>query len=810
MTWTVTRSNDTIYITPDGTSNWDLQSALEVAIGNGYSSVARTGLGYIYLCDDIIQVNGIQGDTHFLYFSGITLLTANRFILEQYARVRCSIKNSAGNIQARPSLVIQRNTINFFDGDGILSLRSNSRLEADGLDFSFRQPNGFGNGSLIDAGWTPSASVSITNSTITSDVQAPKEGIFYLPAGNSVFYGDETKLVGLTLEIVYFSVIKGIHAVSCVSTKATAPGKFFRPGGNARDGIFVLDDWRFEDCTHDFTLQFESEVHWIDCEIDPAKITSDSVGGFGFLQNSIQLDGGTGFANGNFYLQDSNTLSNYKQIFNSLGIIAGGNENGLSTTQNSSRIVVDVRRLTLPNTSASDFDRTGAWNGVAVKYGKNPVASSFALNGTKSTKQIIPFAAVPDTDITQSNASTVAAYTTIAVDHPNQLVTVGSAATEPKLYDWLALEKSSLADSGVTTNGLAIPKCALPTFGGKIYDRGTGDFIYNLRITSTAFTTGGRTLYMGANKVVTFATAANYSNVLIDIPANGRIHFEDGGTATLAVICATGAQITVAPGQSVTVALPTTEISKVSAGTGVTISAPLFQITGIPDALYSPVLRVKRVSTGAVSSATIANNAASLSLLPEEDYELRLGAWNHESSKFVIVNLNLQSYKFDLTKYVDTNGDDLYPQGSQAQVSNTAFDAGTLQLRLESDGETPIFTVLDGVRILGYLLTNITALGMTALPYYRNGEIYFPKDSVTGAANPVRIYASDNSTVDPKIDFPVNYEGFDRPDDLFPVNHTNYRIVRYVTTVIASPPLSIYTAGGFPIKAQPRPTYSSN
>jgi hypothetical protein len=258
------------------------------------------------------------------------------------------------------------------------------------------------------------------------------------------------------------------------------------------------------------------------------------------------------------------------------------------------RICVDVfSRSRGPTTGGGDTSgtlttidlRSGEFKAVFCKYGREPQTFNFVLSGQLESAQVVPFTSAIDTQITQTNAATVAAYTGFAVNYSTHLVT-RSSGTEAQFYDWLALEKASLDSSGVVVNGLTLPKCALPTFATSIYDRASGTFAYNLRIVGSDFSTGTRTIAMASGRTLTFATAANHSAVKIAIPSTGIVHFEQGGTATLSGTFAAGATINNGSAAALTVLVDEAQkanITTTSTGGGsiTVISQTTLNFTGI-------------------------------------------------------------------------------------------------------------------------------------------------------------------------------------------------------------------------------------
>jgi hypothetical protein len=624
MPWTVSRTTSSgagiILITPDNAdlgANWDMQSALDAAISQGLAGISKVGLNS-YLADSNtgIRVEGFSGQTGFLFFSGITLECRNRFFLGDNSRIKFQIKNSNNIRQARPLLIINFFPVGYFDGEGAFSIGQNVVLHTNGFDFSYRGTGGsntYSDGAIIDAGWRNNGSAIIKNSTFASDASNGSNAIYFLN-NNAQF--EDVKLVGLVLEIAKPGIFKGFTATECSKTKTY--------GINGGSGFYVFEDWTWIDCDEDFVFQRQSQTIFIDCAIDLNNLSDDiGGGGFGLFKNSIELQGGSSFANGNFYLQDPTAFDSYSRSFNSSGRIEGGNAEGTSIAVNSDRICATVHRISKGQSTASDFDRSGIWAGIAVKYGREPVPISLTLNGLKSGKQLVPFASASDSQITQSNAATVATYTGFAVNYSTQLVT-RSSGTEAQLYDWLALEKSNLTSSGVVVNGLTLPKCALPTLDTKIYDRTSGEFAYNLRIVGSDFTTGSHTIAMASGRTLTFAIAADHSAVRISIPSTGIVHFEQGGTATLAGTFAAGATINNGSASALTVLADYDQIANIATtstgGGSISVRSAPVTFTGFPTAanangrMPDATFGVQDVSSGTWHTYDASSGSVSVSL----------------------------------------------------------------------------------------------------------------------------------------------------------------------------------------------------
>jgi hypothetical protein len=105
-------------------------------------------------------------------------------------------------------------------------------------------------------------------------------------------------------------------------------------------------------------------------------------------------------------------------------------------------------------------------------------------------------------------------------------------------------------------------------------------------------------------------------------------------------------------------------------------------------------------------------------------------------------------------------------------------------LEVYADVNSTPLTIADATRAIGDLLNSVETLAFTAQPEYRNGEIFFPLDSVSGNPNPVRIRPSSNATADPILNFIVrDAANPSRPDRLFKVNPANDLVCRYPTVL---------------------------
>jgi len=228
------------------------------------------------------------------------------------------------------------------------------------------------------------------------------------------------------------------------------------------------------------------------------------------------------------------------------------------------------------------------------------------LQGNTATSQSIPFSSAIDASITIGNAATVAAYTGIAIDHLNSLISITAAVTKQKLYDYLALEKASFADSGVTAGGNPVPKCCLPTLADFIYTRSTGIFAYNLSLSSPAADpTGVDGLALSAGKNITLNAAGDYSAYPIDVSTTSTLFVSIGNSSLLGWTLPLGTSITrIGATGSAIVTVAADQLANVTAGAGVTLQSPqlTLQITTTIGASVS----IRAASTNAL----IANGTA--------------------------------------------------------------------------------------------------------------------------------------------------------------------------------------------------------
>jgi len=623
MVWTVTRSpttgNGTITLQADGTTSENLSVLLAQGVTAGLVGLSNPTPG-VYQTEPgtILEVRGATGDTTTWLYQDCDLICLHYFYLRNNARFRPETKNKAGLKVKRPSFVLSAQPYNYFDGAGIFSRTQGGVMLAENWDFMMRAPGGLDSymdgGAIFDEGLSPDCLASYKGCTFTCDANQYSGGIYYLGfpivAGGATF--SDCRFLGFpSLETANTAPLLNILLELCAGIKNRDPGNY------------VIDRFRFIDCGTEITARNGGQWRAIDCLVTPTQHVIENDCSI-VLSNSVEFLGSPAEANGIIYLQNPTTNVDRRRITSSSGKVSGGNSTGASVAVNSDRICVDVfSRSRGASNGGGDTSgtltsidlRSGEFKAVFAKYGREPQAFSFILSGQIESAQVVPFISAIDTQITQTNAATVAAYTGFVVNYSTQLVT-RSSGTEAQLYDWLALEKASLDSSGVVVNGLTLPKCALPTLATTIYDRVSGAFAYNLRIVGSDFLTGGRTIAMASGRTLTFATAANHSAVKIAIPATGIVHFEQGGVATLNGTFAAGATINNGSASALTVLVDESQkanITTTSTGGGsiTVISQTTLNFTGI---IAGSTIGILNNSGVLIDSAIVPGTTYSLTL----------------------------------------------------------------------------------------------------------------------------------------------------------------------------------------------------
>jgi len=566
MVWAVSQTATTLTLTPDGTTSANLSDLLDLAISTltTTAGVTKPSL-YTY---DLAKKLLIAADasSNYLYVSGLNLILRDQFIRASNSRVRFGNVNAAGAVVGKANVIIynQPDSSYAYTNAPFTAGGSNALVAADDLTLIFRRINSSG-GSIVNGYDIASLSVgSFTGCSFQSDSNGDSSNaIFFLSAEaytSCIFTG------WAVCELAAPNSLLSRCTFSTVSTlKCSVAGNFYFEGVTAN----LLG------------VQKTCAALLVDCAIASFNNVSgnatstDSV----TLKNSIQLLGGTNEANGLFVARLSSNVQVIKRTFNASGLISGGNSIGATdgVTTSSERLLISVYKL-LGNPLAVNFDYRGAWEGVFVKYGRLPTVFSFNLQGTTATLQNVPFASLLDTGITVSNSATVAAYTTIAINHSTSLVTISGVTTQRQLHDYCALEKASFADSGVTTGSNPVPKCCFPTLGSPIYNRPVGTFLYNLSISAGATLTGTDSVTLAAGKNITLAAVGTYTTSPIEVSSTSIVTVAPGNTDLRGWLFASGSTINVSSTTAI-VTVDASQLANITAGTGVTIQAPTATIS---------------------------------------------------------------------------------------------------------------------------------------------------------------------------------------------------------------------------------------
>lgn len=555
MVWIITTSNSITTITPDGTSDANLTTLLNTAISEGQSGITKPDI-YTYKVTNRLVIAADPGGTKFLYVSGLSLIITNRFVRASNSRVRFTDINAAGAFVGRALIILsnQPSSGAFGASGGLFTASSggNAYLEATAFDLCYQKTGGNA-GAIVYGNDIGNASVGSYNGCTfeaARDVGNNDDQLFYPDAGtytNCRFRG--WNKIELTSSALNFGIDYG-------------------PGTAVKN--FVATGY-FEQCIIDNLQEQVFPVYLTDCTTATIGHGNNTPYAPIYLRNSLEALGGTNEANGLLVVRLSSNAQVYKRTFSSSGLISSGNIKGETdgVSSSSERLLITATIFTATNIFSPDY--RGVWEGVFVKYGRNPQVFSYNIQGTFLSKQTVPFSSTADLGITVTTAGIVAAYTEFTIAHSTSLVTIGAATTTSRLHDYSALEKASFADSGVTTGGNPVPKACLPTLGTAIYDRLNGSFRYNLSLAANVAGVDGLTISSGRN--VTITVAGIYSTTLITFTASNSVIIVPSGATNLQGWVGAGNTINVAS-DTATVTVDSSQLSNFVAGAGVTIVAP--------------------------------------------------------------------------------------------------------------------------------------------------------------------------------------------------------------------------------------------
>jgi len=444
MVWTIATSGGTTTITPDGTSSADLKTLLDTAISGSQSGITNPGSGVVYQVTNNIQING-TAPPYFLYIGGIVLDCYQRFVLGNNARVNYSYLNTSGQSVGRTTLILRAQPTGYVIANGIYSISGSTYQQSDSLDLI--ATNDQSNPGAITYGYDvgSASNGSFDNCTFAAAKTGNRNHIFYFDTSiyaNCQWDGwDACEVTSTTL--LRSAIFRNVDVLKTYTT----------------------DAYLEKVSAASFRVLNSKSAYLTDCSISVYSAVEAFApsGLYIYERNSFELLGTSTEASGLMVLRLPNNSLIFKRTLDSSGKASGNNPisatNG--TSSSSDRLVIPITQITPPSTYL--IDNRGAWEGVFVRYGRLPYDIAINLQGNTATSQSIPFSSAIDASITIGNAATVAAYTGIAIDHLNSLISITAAVTKQKLYDYLALEKASFADSGVTAGGNAVPKCCLPT-----------------------------------------------------------------------------------------------------------------------------------------------------------------------------------------------------------------------------------------------------------------------------------------------------------------------------------------------------------
>jgi len=576
MVWTVSQTASTLTLTPDGTTSANLSDLLDLAISTltTNAGVTKPTL-YTYDLTKTLLI-GTDTSNNYLYVSGIELIVRNQFVRAANSRVRFANINASGAVVGKANIILNRSLGGFNFASGVFTISgANAYLNATDLTMTYRKVDN-SEGSIV-YGYDV-ANYSAVGVFDSCAFQCDHDGsnlnaIFFLGAES---YNKCSFTGWAACEITNTSLVMS----GCTFTKI---GLLKITGGG---GTYYLE----KTIANSFAVQYGGTAWLTDCDIN-TYLNAPGGGNAGdtvVARTSVQLNGGANEANGLFVIRLPSNIQIYKRTLSAVGAVSGGNSTGSTngTASSSDRLLISVRQLK-GNPLATVYDYGGTWEGVFVKYGRLPSVFSFNLQGTIATLQNVPFASIPDAGITVSNSATIAAYTTIAINHATSLVTISGATTKQQLHDYCALEKASFADSGLTAGGNPVAKACLPTLGSD-------------------------SVTLAAGKNITLAAAGTYTTSPIEVSSTSIVTVAPGNTDLRGWIFAVGATINVSSGTAI-VTVDAAQVSNIAAGTGVTIQAPVASISA-PNFAQNTRVQVARLEPYSVPSTAIATATGTITI----------------------------------------------------------------------------------------------------------------------------------------------------------------------------------------------------
>lgn len=208
--------------------------------------------------------------------------------------------------------------------------------------------------------------------------------------------------------------------------------------------------------------------------------------------------------------------------------------------------------------------------------------------------------------------------------------------------------------------------------------------------------------------------------------------------------------------QSLTLGADANITASVVSGAGVR-----FRLYGLPThAGASPVMRLKRISTGVITNPAITDGEAYFTLAAGEDYEVRADARGYAASRFIVINSTAaSSLQITLDRVVDDDGSPVYELGDPAVASLIAFDLATFRVTIAYSAANPKIDAASALRAIEDYLATPQGLELTAHPIYANNAVTLPRDMLTSALNPLRIQSADGNSQAPELLFPVTLAG---------------------------------------------------
>jgi hypothetical protein len=420
-------------------------------------------------------------------------------------------------------------------------------------------------------------------------------------------------------------------------------------------------------------------------------------------------DNGSNYAPGTFPNNNARGLFHFWGLYtglinNTLGVIQQQSDNQVASSETATANKITLIVLEATVTGHTEVVRESNWNYGFWVYRYLPFSGSFStqtvvVDAGQSAKQVVfggVIGQVIDTAITQTNASTVAAYTTIETldklyDYAQYWKTLSPAnAIYPSLSS--ALISNISGETNLGTLNLIINSGASTAFSVN-----TGTNTLTIKASSLANGVKNSLLVLGANRSLTLTPTGTYS-LSASIPSTGTVFVSAGTTTLLNFTFASGASIQSLGGNATVIVSNTTGIV---AGTGVTVQAPA-------------ITYQRGVSGAPVGAAIFLGDRSAPGVINRAKFALATGNNSGNSTLVISGSIPADTPTSGFIRIVNQS------DASEVRRAYTAWSGSTFTL----SGTLPQNYTTSDTAYVGYLdvLGSSTGNEAIALPYIANRD----------------------------------------------------------------------------------------